>query len=739
MPGGELGGWSIEAVEGGCGRLRIRLSRPGEAATLSVHPREGNPRRGPFDAGAFRVYTDASTILGAALSAAGRALAARIEPVPGGEARRVLRRWSRQAAQEGSPEIFDLGEDAAATLDELDELAPATTGAVVRGPLAVVASAPVLDRLARLSPPVPLEAVVEEYRDEASLAEALEPLAARALRLRLVFEPTAGSVGALRGLLLCALSPLPAGGERTRPSPVEAAWVHLPSIADYAARRLDPPRLSDVARALAAAHAAGTGHVELASRLGEPPCLSPRALRRALLEKRTPAIPSGPAGGGFAPGCAACAVRPSCRGLAPEYAQRLGTDELVPFPTASATGAPTWAEKARWLLAGWPGESVTLGELMEDSELPPWPCHLPWSRLELGDGGNPAGPCCASYQEGTRRDTFVPGSALAAPLGIRDQAETPDALWNGPRMQAFRREMTHPGPPSTCRRDCPVLLGGTHRPAAMILWGGPASSVESQIALVEDMAAGRTVARRPPQSLCVATTSYCNYDCIMCGFGEHGSLADEKPASFWKGLGTWLDALQQIDANGGEPLASPEFRAFLERADFAAHPQLGISLTTNLSYLTPAQLERFARVPFISFTVSLNAATAGTYARVMRGLSFEAIRVNLDTLLRRRAQDPSPPGVTYSFVVLKQNLDEVGAFYEMTKRDGVGVRFMLPEENRNDSSILTSREAMREARRALAEVASDLASRGLSDERARVWSSVLRLDERLASGVLAPL
>ena len=736
-PGEEIGGWSVDSVDGERGRLRVRLSRPGSGVTLEVHLCEGNPRRGPFDAGPFRVYTESSAPLPADLVPAGRELGRRVARVPPGEARKALRSWSRKASSDGTPELFELGSDPFATLGEVEAIVRSGVAAcLVRGALGVVSSPEVLERLVLLAPGVRVEATVDDRCDDEALVRALSAVAEGGLRLRLVVEPTATTVAGLAGLLLQALSPLPAAG-RPRPSPVEAAWVHLPSLEDYAARHLDPPRLSEVSQALAAAHGAGAGHAQLSSRLGEPLCHSPRALRRALLTRVGEAGGTSPRGGAFAASCEGCALRPACTGLHPDYARRFGTGELVAF-AAAIPGRPTWAEKTRWLLAGWPGESVTLAEVMEEGEIPRWPCHLPWTRLELG-GGAPVGPCCASFQAGTGREPSPEGAGGEAPPGVRDEAGSPEELWNGPRLRSFRRAVARSAHPETCRRDCPVLLGGTHRPAAMILWGGPAASVESQIVLVEEMRTGAEEVRRPPQSLCVATTSYCNYDCIMCGFGEHGSLEDEKPASFWKGLEGWLGSLQQIDANGGEPLASPEFRGFLERADFARRPQLGISLTTNLSYLTPAQLDRFSRVPFISFTVSLNAATAGTYSRVMRGLPFEVVRGNLDTLLRRRAESPSPPGVTYSFVILKQNLGEVGDFYEMAKADGVAVRFMLPEDNRNDSSIMTSREAMEEARRALAGVAEDLARRGLDVERSRVWANVLRLDERLASGILVPL
>ena len=87
--------------------------------TLEVHLCEGNPRRGPFDAGPFRVYTESSAPLPADLVPAGRELGRRVARVPPGEARKALRSWSRKASSDGTPELFELGSDPFATLGEV--------------------------------------------------------------------------------------------------------------------------------------------------------------------------------------------------------------------------------------------------------------------------------------------------------------------------------------------------------------------------------------------------------------------------------------------------------------------------------------------------------------------------------------------------------------------------------------------------------------------------------------------
>lgn len=734
-PGEELAGWTVLSVHAERRRLRVRVQRGPETAAFSVHPREGYPRPGPFDTGGFRVYTEATSLPFAALVGPGRELSRRLQPVPASGALRALRSWARQGRGAQGGETFELDDDPREALEELAAfVAEGGTGARVRGPLAAFASPGATALLAQLPRGVRLEPAVEGEADEPAVLRMLGQLARAGLRVQLVFVPTARSASQLATLAPRVLLPLPTEDGAACPTPVDAVSVQLPAVRDYDARQWSPPRLAGLFAALARAHAAGARRVRVSSRLGEPACHSPSALRLALLPKAGQA-PSSP-DATYDPRCAGCAVRGRCGGVSAAYAGRFGTGELVPFVATGA--APAWAQKARWLLAGRTGDSVTLGELMQAKEVPAWPCHLPWTRLELGDGG-PVGPCCMEYQERPAPELVPLGAIRPADFGIRDQVETPEELWNGERLKGFRRAMSHGGHPETCRTSCPVLVGGTYLPRDMILWGGPPASVEGQLRLVEDMVAGAEVVRSPPQSLCVSTTSYCNYHCVMCDFGERGTLADEKPDRFWTGLEHWLDALQQIDANGGEPLASPAFRAFLERADFPAHPQLGISLTTNLSYLSPSQLERFGRVPLSSLTISVNAATPATYLAVMRGLPMERWRENVEAVLRRRAHNPASLGLTYSFVILKQNVGEVRAFYELTRQDGVNARYMLPMRNLNDQSIMTSLAHMEEARRALEEVAADLGRRGRDFERSLVRANLTLLGQRLRDGILTPL
>ncbi len=381
-----------------------------------------------------------------------------------------------------------------------------------------------------------------------------------------------------------------------------------------------------------------------------------------------------------------------------------------------------WQERARQHLRDQPGKSLRLGQLLDVAHLPDWPCTLPWTRLEVSQGGG-IGPCCIEYQ--AERFAAVPPLATA--------------LWNGPAMQAFRRAM-QPGPetPSTCRATCPVLVGQSQRAADVRLRGGPRVALDSQIAAIEDMLAGRLEVRGAPLTVCLATTSFCNYDCLMCPCGEEGKLEDQLPEAFYADLQTLLPGVQVLDANGGEPLASPTFRDFLTTLDAKNLSQLQVNLVTNGSYLAPKLLDKLARVPFGNITLSLNAATPESYLLVNRGLPYERVRAHLDDLLARQKAGMRGE-LTYSMVILKQNFHEIEAFAELALQDGVHLRYMLPFRNRHESSILTDRTAMLAALRALQRVAARLLALGRGHEARDALTSANILLGRLDARVLAPL
>lgn len=389
-----------------------------------------------------------------------------------------------------------------------------------------------------------------------------------------------------------------------------------------------------------------------------------------------------------------------------------------------APDARPWRDRAQEVLVDRPRASLRLDELLDEGSLPPWACVEPWTRLEFSTSRQ-AGPCCVDYQMDPR--PLVEGASL-------------EDLWAGPVMRGFRRAMVDSDVRAHCCTSCPVLAGSSQTPGRIELRGGPEAFVEAQLDLVDEVLRGVESPSRGPFVVCFPTTTWCNYNCLMCDFGETGTLADELPPSFYASLRRWAAGLQRLEVLGGEPLASPVFREYLAREDFGAYPGLEIALTTNGSYLTPNELPRLLRAPIANLVVSLNAATADTYAAVNRGLPYARVRTNLDHLLARRREGAGRlNAIVYSMVILKRNLHEVRAFADLARADGVAYRFMLPMMDRNAQSIMTDRGAMEAALGALEDVLRDEASRPALNDTGQILGEMEVLRSRLARGIYRAL
>ncbi len=417
--------------------------------------------------------------------------------------------------------------------------------------------------------------------------------------------------------------------------------------------------------------------IPLRSTAGYPLCRFWRRLHSQLFLKPDPA--SGTfLEMDFGPGCADCALRSLCSGVSRSYATAHGFSGLRPFsPPPWMEKGPSkpedadWACKVWWLLVNRPYGILAVRDILPGGTCPGVACELPWLRLEIHDGGT-FGPCCS--------DNLVTPGASEPGKRIMD-------IWKGPFMRSVRRAISTGEPRLTCRTNCPFLVGGPALQEGMFLRGGSPNVVLTGIERVRDLFEAREVPSAPPAVVCFSATSWCNFDCLMCWCGADGSQDTQPDDSFYDELLELVLSGTSIEVNGGEPLVAPRFRAFLDRLSTRDIRTAPVSLITNGSLLTPDVFDRWAHL-FRGLTVSLNAATPDTYLAVNRGTPWARVRSNLDHILEMRRDGGCRSGVTYSMVILQRNLEEIPAFLDLALRDGVDVRFMLQNGNRNNQSIL---------------------------------------------------
>jgi wyosine [tRNA(Phe)-imidazoG37] synthetase (radical SAM superfamily) len=512
-----------------------------------------------------------------------------------------------------------------------------------------------------------------------------------------------------------ALVPLAAWLLQERPASVGLSF-ELPNPGDTPDSEL--VRLSGLLQLPVAVRRLALFSNALNSRVGRPLCWFSH---RVPTDLSSPAVDHQVCSPTFGPDCAECVVRPGCTGISADYARRVGFEELRSL-RASGEGEVSWEDQARWLLVDRPFRSLRFEDLVP-TELPDIRCIRPWTRFELHEGGS-YGPCSQNFME------------VTAPI-FPDRPNL-HALWNGDLFRAFRKSLSGPGHPSTCRRACPALACEADHLKRWWLHGGSAAMVENELRTAHSILGGEPEMQAIPVSFNIATTSFCNYDCLMCNCGRTGTLEDEKTESFYHQLARWEDRLVIIEANGGEPLASSHYRACVEKMAHASGPST-LQITTNGSLMTPRWLHGLPRLPYAKICISINAASADTYLAVNRGVSWDTIRRNIEALLQLRREGYYTGLVTYSMVVLRRNLHEVRAFAEMAIRDGTEVRYMLPMRELSGQTVMTSHDTMAELKRALEDVIVRLREQGMSFSALDAEGRLAVLRNRLDAGLYEAL
>jgi glycosidase/MoaA/NifB/PqqE/SkfB family radical SAM enzyme len=188
---------------------------------------------------------------------------------------------------------------------------------------------------------------------------------------------------------------------------------------------------------------------------------------------------------------------------------------------------------------------------------------------------------------------------------------------------------------------------------------------------------GRTILEARPSRFFFSVTERCNLRCAHCithapELTKSGAARTMTPAV--------LDALRDdlglatyfAFVHGGESLTSPMLFDVLEaiRAARGAEPYVA-HLLTNGVLLTPRTAERLVRAGISSISVSLDGATAATNDAIRAGARFDDVCRNLEEVLAWRRGESIDLRIGLSYVVLQQNVHEVGAFVELAAQLGV--------------------------------------------------------------------
>ncbi len=283
-------------------------------------------------------------------------------------------------------------------------------------------------------------------------------------------------------------------------------------------------------------------------------------------------------------------------------------------------------------------------------------CPAPFEKFELQENGS-VYLCCPTW--------------MPRPAGDIN-AEDPRAVWNSKTAQAIRASILD-GSFKYCRLDiCPRFQSGRLPTRA------EARRDPRYRRIIDDKV---TQIDRVPRQFNLSHDRSCNLSCPSCRtkkinfpkgpeYDTRQRLQDRLFDAFF--AEPHADEVVVNVTGGGDPIASRVFREFLETLDVDPFPNLSIHLQTNGVLLTEKMWRRMSnlhgRVHHLH--VSVDAASAPTYAIVRRGGDWGQLLKNMDFLAtaRRRGEFGN---FRIDFVVQLENFREMGEFVALGKRWGV--------------------------------------------------------------------
>jgi MoaA/NifB/PqqE/SkfB family radical SAM enzyme len=182
--------------------------------------------------------------------------------------------------------------------------------------------------------------------------------------------------------------------------------------------------------------------------------------------------------------------------------------------------------------------------------------------------------------------------------------------------------------------------------------------------ILEAIRSGR--ATRGPAHAEIDITDRCNVACYFCNQQD----VRTKQQISYEHLVRLIDELAGNGlksvrmSGGGDPLAHRDFGRVLDHLQ--ARGVVVDNLTTNAALLTPEIARRLTEYRAREVVVSLNAADAADYARMMqvKPTVFDQVLKNVRSLLEARGSS-AYPAVVVQFLLDRQNLQDLPRMYEL--------------------------------------------------------------------------
>ncbi len=175
-----------------------------------------------------------------------------------------------------------------------------------------------------------------------------------------------------------------------------------------------------------------------------------------------------------------------------------------------------------------------------------------------------------------------------------------------------------------------------------------------------------------PVTLNLNHTTACNLRCVMCeqAFGIDQKIMDL--STYRRIRDELFDRISELDLTVmGDPFCVPK-AFFGEILDDVDRYDLRMLMTTNATLFPPdEQLDKIVRLAS-KITISFDGATKDTFERIRVGAKFDETVSNIERLNRARLRLPfyRRPYLSFNYVAMRSNLEEVPLFVELAKSWG---------------------------------------------------------------------
>lgn len=174
----------------------------------------------------------------------------------------------------------------------------------------------------------------------------------------------------------------------------------------------------------------------------------------------------------------------------------------------------------------------------------------------------------------------------------------------------------------------------------------------------------------------IPTGTKCNLKCVFCTDREGKASENYKDLSFEEFISlsepVFLSSMLQL-YGWGEPFINPEYEKMF---DYVADNFDGLKfyISTNGSLLNDTWIDKLVKYNNSIINISLNAATASTYASIMKRDKFRQVMNNIKKLDEaRRKVEGCRTKIFLSFVNTSKNIDELPKFVQIASEINAGV------------------------------------------------------------------